>query len=316
MRVHVGERALTTWLVLDVSASMAFGTARPAQGRRRRGRRARRRPRGDAARQPARRARVRRRRAAHPAPAPGPARAARAAGGAAPRARRPTAPARPRWATPVTSVARARPPAGWSWSSPTSAGARDWEGPLRALRARHGVMAVEILDPREQELPAGRPLAGRPGDRPPGRTSTRPAQACASASAAAAAAERDEVRAALRRAGADHVVLSTDGDWLRDFAGAPAPRAMRRGAMAPAARPARRRRARRAGAEAAQPAGGRAPRHRRARRRRSGQRMSFAEPPSCSGSSWSRWRCWPTGRCSGAGGASRRRGPTRRWCRT
>ena len=27
MRVHVGERALTTWLVLDVSASMAFGTA-------------------------------------------------------------------------------------------------------------------------------------------------------------------------------------------------------------------------------------------------------------------------------------------------
>ena len=27
VRVHVGERALTTWLVLDVSASMAFGTA-------------------------------------------------------------------------------------------------------------------------------------------------------------------------------------------------------------------------------------------------------------------------------------------------
>ena len=27
VRVHVGERALTTWLVLDVSASMTFGTA-------------------------------------------------------------------------------------------------------------------------------------------------------------------------------------------------------------------------------------------------------------------------------------------------
>ena len=27
VRVHVGERALTTWLVLDTSASMAFGTA-------------------------------------------------------------------------------------------------------------------------------------------------------------------------------------------------------------------------------------------------------------------------------------------------
>src|SRR5829696_1963386 len=27
VRVHVGERALTTWLILDVSASMGFGTA-------------------------------------------------------------------------------------------------------------------------------------------------------------------------------------------------------------------------------------------------------------------------------------------------
>ena len=40
----------------------------------------------------------------------------------------------------------------------------------------------------------------------------------------AAAAEREEVAAALRRAGADHLVLGTDGDWLKDLAGAPAPR--------------------------------------------------------------------------------------------
>jgi len=31
-------------------------------------------------------------------------------------------------------------------------GERDWEGPLQALRARHGVMAVEVVDPREQQL--------------------------------------------------------------------------------------------------------------------------------------------------------------------
>ena len=37
--------------------------------------------------------------------------------------------------------------------------------------------------------------------------------------AEAAAAEREEVAAALRRAGADHLVLSTEGDWLRDLAG-------------------------------------------------------------------------------------------------
>ena len=35
----------------------------------------------------------------------------------------------------------------------------------------------------------------------------------------AAAAERAEVAAALRRAGADHLVLSTEGDWLRELAG-------------------------------------------------------------------------------------------------
>jgi hypothetical protein len=51
--------------------------------------------------------------------------------------------------------------------------------------------------------------------------------------AAAAAAERAEVAEALRRAGADHLILSTDGDWLRDLA-AHLRRAdqMRRSAMA------------------------------------------------------------------------------------
>ena len=57
----------------------------------------------------------------------------------------------------------------------------------------------------------------------------------------AAAAEREEVAAALRRAGADHLVLATDGDWLRDLAGAPAargadaPRRDGRGRAGPAA---------------------------------------------------------------------------------
>ena len=37
--------------------------------------------------------------------------------------------------------------------------------------------------------------------------------------AKAAAEEREEVAAALRRAGAEHLVLSTEGDWLRALAG-------------------------------------------------------------------------------------------------
>ena len=37
--------------------------------------------------------------------------------------------------------------------------------------------------------------------------------------AAAAAAEREDVAGAIRHAHADHLVLSTAGDWLRDLAG-------------------------------------------------------------------------------------------------
>jgi hypothetical protein len=37
--------------------------------------------------------------------------------------------------------------------------------------------------------------------------------------AEAAAAERADVAAALRRANADHLILSTSGDWLGELAG-------------------------------------------------------------------------------------------------
>jgi uncharacterized protein (DUF58 family) len=98
-------------------------------------------------------------------------------------------------------------------------GPRDWEGPLRALRARHGVMAVEIVDPREQELVnAGDlwlvdPETGRQVHVDTRRKKLR------DRFAAAAAEDRAEVARLLRGAGADHVVLSTEGDWLRTFAG-------------------------------------------------------------------------------------------------
>ena len=94
----------------------------------------------------------------------------------------------------------------------------DWEGPLRTLAGRHGVMAVEIRDPREMELtPMGDvwvvdPETGRQVAVNTSRKRVR------RRFAEAAAAERGPVRDALRRAGADHVVLSTQGDWLRDFA--------------------------------------------------------------------------------------------------
>jgi uncharacterized protein (DUF58 family) len=94
-------------------------------------------------------------------------------------------------------------------------GPRDWHAPLLRLRSRQGVLAIEVRDPREQSLPAvgelwlvdpetGRQLRVDTGSR---RLRDR--------FAARAAEERDAVAEELRRAGADHVVLSTAGDWLR-----------------------------------------------------------------------------------------------------
>ena len=133
VRVHVPERALTTWLLLDVSPSMALRHRRPPQGRRRRGRRDRRRPPVDAARQPPRRAHLRRP-TRPPVAADGrPRRPARDAA-RAPSSSRPTATRRgvtsPERA-PCGFVARgARRAAGSSSSSRTSAarstGCRCW----------------------------------------------------------------------------------------------------------------------------------------------------------------------------------------------
>jgi hypothetical protein len=77
---------------------------------------------------------------------------------------------------------------------------------------------VEIRDPRELELPAVGDLwmvDPETGRQIVVNTSRRKVR---QRFKAAAAAEREEVAAALRRAGADHLVLSTEGDWLRDLA--------------------------------------------------------------------------------------------------
>jgi len=91
----------------------------------------------------------------------------------------------------------------------------EWPRALRALGARHDVLAVEVIDPREGELPdAGQLVLVDP------ETGRRLEADTASATlrrrfAAAELARRDELKSALRRAGARHVELPTDGDWLR-----------------------------------------------------------------------------------------------------
>ena len=213
VRVHVPERALTTWLLLDASASMGFGTADRRKAdvlegvalalghvATRRGNRL-----GVAT-------------FGHPEDRTLPPRQGRAGllgllaalrtepeeegGGATALGaalRRAGALARTRRVIVVVSDFR---------------GPRDWFGALAALRGRHGVLCVEVRDPREQELPdvgdlwlvdpeTGRQL----------RVDTR-RRRLRERFRAEAAAEREGLARELRRAGADHVVLSTRGDWL------------------------------------------------------------------------------------------------------
>jgi uncharacterized protein (DUF58 family) len=96
-------------------------------------------------------------------------------------------------------------------------GPYSWVRPLGALRARHSVQAVEIRDPREMDLPAVGHLSLV--DPETGVLvevdSSRPA--LRKRFADAARRERDAVASELKGLRVDHVVLSTEGDWLREL---------------------------------------------------------------------------------------------------
>jgi uncharacterized protein (DUF58 family) len=97
-------------------------------------------------------------------------------------------------------------------------GPRDWRAPLLRLASRHAVVAVEIRDPREQELPdVGHiwlvdPETGRKLHVDTGRRRLR------ERFAETADTERADVAREIASLGVPHIVLSTGGDWLRSFA--------------------------------------------------------------------------------------------------
>jgi len=217
VRQHVPERALTTWVIVDVSASMAFGTGQRLKS--------------DVAEGVAAtvgRLAVRRggRVAAITAGAPDaavlPPRSGRRAfaglrrlvgSGVAPDA----APAE----LPLAAaLERAHRLARTRGLVVVVSDFRDdgWQAPLRTLAQRHTVTAIEITDPREAELPdVGQlmlvdPETGQTVEADTGSAYTR------AAFAAAEAERRAGVASAIRRARAHHVVLSTDDDWLRELA--------------------------------------------------------------------------------------------------
>src|SRR4051794_23678813 len=210
VRVELAERVLVTWLVVDASASMAFGT-------------------GDR-----RKADV----AEGVALAVGYAATRRGnrlgtiAFGAEPQVERPRQGRRALLDT--LHLLRDLPPSGKgtlcdaleltdrvAWQRALVVvvsdfrGALDWRPPLLRLAGRHAVLAVEVRDPREQELAdigelrlvdpeTGRQLRVDTSDR---RLRER--------FATAAAGERRALVASLASAGVRHVPLSTEGDWLR-----------------------------------------------------------------------------------------------------
>jgi uncharacterized protein (DUF58 family) len=117
----------------------------------------------------------------------------------------------------LESLARTRRPRGLVVVVSDFLAPDGWARPLQALHARHEVLAVEVVDPRELELPAvglivlvdpetGRELEVQTGDR---RVRER--------FGAAAAEQRQGIARTIRAAGADHLVLRTDRDWVVDL---------------------------------------------------------------------------------------------------
>ncbi len=96
-------------------------------------------------------------------------------------------------------------------------GSDGWARPLQVLASRHEVIATEIVDRRELTLPAVGPLTvvdpetGRRRHVDTGRPSVRAAYA------AAAKSQRTSIARAIARAGADHLRLDTSGDWLDEL---------------------------------------------------------------------------------------------------
>jgi uncharacterized protein (DUF58 family) len=214
VRLHVPDRALTTWLVLDVSPSMAFGTAQRLKS--------------DVAEGVAlvfSRLGVRR------AGSVGMV----AFGAAAPRILRPRG-SKPGMIAVRRTLAEGVAPDGEHDPDGLSGALqrvgrlarqpglvvvisdfRDqnrWERALGPVRVRHSVIAVEIVDPRESEIPAAGHLAvvdPETGTRLEIDTSRRRVR---ERFAELERERRRRIARELRRLRTDHVVLSTEDNWL------------------------------------------------------------------------------------------------------
>jgi len=217
VRVHVPERTLSTWLVVDVSPSMAFGTAERLKS-----------DVADGVAQVIGRLAVRRAgRVAMMTFGAGrprllPPRAARPGIVAIRRALGegvvPDGAADPEaMSIAFVRLGKVAKQAGLVVIVSDFRGQDDWTRPLGALSARHSVLAVEVRDPREGELPNAGQLAlvdPESGELIQVDTSRRRVR---ETFAELEAQDRARVARELRRLRVEHVVVSTEGDWLRQL---------------------------------------------------------------------------------------------------
>jgi uncharacterized protein (DUF58 family) len=94
----------------------------------------------------------------------------------------------------------------------------DWATPLRRLARRHQLVVAQVSDPREFEIPAVGLLEvvdAETGTRLHVQTNSA---ALRERYAIAVGQRQDGIRRLLSEAGAEHVEMSTDRDWLVDVA--------------------------------------------------------------------------------------------------
>ena len=97
-------------------------------------------------------------------------------------------------------------------------GPLDWRAPLSNVAARHTVLAIEVVDPREQELvDVGELTLIDPETGRTQRVDTADRR-LRGAFADAAARERTALAAEFKRLGVRHLRLSTQGSWLATLA--------------------------------------------------------------------------------------------------
>jgi uncharacterized protein (DUF58 family) len=115
-------------------------------------------------------------------------------------------------------VLAARTPAGLVTIISDFRGLLDWRAPLSSIAARHTVLALEVVDPREEDLvDVGELTLIDPETGRTERIDTADRR-LRGAFADAAALERAALAAEFKRLGIRHLRLSTQGSWLATLA--------------------------------------------------------------------------------------------------